>query len=125
MKVKSIKECEGTDREVHFKEGISFRPVLKSDNMGFSIHKTVIPKGKKGFWHYKNHLESCYCIKGSGVLTNIETDESFIIKVDTVYSLDNHDNHSFEALEDVVLISIFNPPVTGGEIHLEDGSYEI
>lgn len=125
MKVKSIKECEGTDREVHFGEGISYRPVLKSDGMGFSVHKTVIPKGKIGFWHYKNHLESCYCIVGKGILTNLDTGEKYEIYPDVVYSLDNHDRHTFEAVDDVVLISIFNPPVKGGEVHREDGSYEI
>lgn len=124
MKVRTIKEIENTERDVNFKEGKSLRIVLAKDNMGFSIHKTIIPKGKKGHWHYKNHLESCYCIKGSGILTNLTTNESFNINVDTVYSLDNNDNHTFEALEDVVLISVFNPPVTGTEIHKKDGSYE-
>lgn len=124
MKVVKIKDLESTERDVKFKQGRSLRAVLKKDNMGFSIHKTIIPKGKKGNWHYKHHLESCYCIKGSGVLTNLETNEVFNIDVDTVYSLDNNDNHTFEAIEDVVLISIFNPPVSGSEIHLDDNSYE-
>lgn len=125
MKTRSIQEITGTDRDVQFKEGQSLRLVLERDNMGFSVHKTIIPKGQKGHWHYKHHLEACYCIKGSGILTNLETNEAFIIDVDTIYLLDNHDNHTFEALEDVVLISIFNPPVTGNEIHREDGSYEL
>jgi len=125
MKVRTIKEIENTERDVNFKEGKSLRVVLAKDNMGFSIHKTIIPKGKKGHWHYKHHLESCYCIKGSGLLTNINTNEVFEINVDTVYSLDDNDNHTFEALEDVVLISVFNPPVTGNEIHQKDGSYTI
>lgn len=125
MKVRTIKEIENTERDVNFKEGKSLRIVLAKDNMGFSIHKTIIPKGKKGHWHYKHHLESCYCIKGSGLLTNLDTNEVFEINVDTVYSLDDNDNHTFEALEDVVLISVFNPPVTGNEIHQKDGSYSM
>lgn len=123
MKVRTIKEIENTERDVNFKEGKSLRLVLAKDNMGFSIHKTIIPKGQKGHWHYKHHLESCYCIQGSGILTNLETNEVFKIEVDTIYSLDDNDNHTFEALEDVVLISIFNPPVTGNEVHQKDGSY--
>jgi L-ectoine synthase len=124
MRVRTIKECENTERDVNFKEGKSIRVVLAKDNMGFSIHKTIIPKGQKGHWHYKHHLESCYCIEGRGILTNLETNEIFNIEVDTVYSLDDNDNHTFEAIEDVVLISVFNPPVTGLEIHQEDGSYK-
>jgi L-ectoine synthase len=124
MKVRTIKECENTERDVNFKEGKSLRVVLAKDNMGFSIHKTIIPKGQKGHWHYKNHLESCYCIEGRGILTDLTTGEKHDIYVDTVYSLDNNDNHTFEAIEDVVLISVFNPPVTGDEVHQEDGSYK-
>lgn len=125
MKVRTIKEIEDTDRDVSFKEGKSLRVILEKDNMGFSLHKTIIPKGKKGHWHYKNHQEACYCIQGSGRLTNLKNMKSFIIRVDTTYILDDYDDHVFEALEDVVLISIFNPPIRGGEVHQEDGSYTI
>jgi hypothetical protein len=38
--------------------------------------------------------------------------------------LDNDDNHTFEAIEYVVLISVFNLPVTGNEVHQEGGSYK-
>ena len=124
MNIRSIKEIEGTDRDVSFKEGRSLRVLLEKDGLGFSLHKTMIPKGAKGHWHYKHHQEACYCIKGSGIITNLDTKESFKINVDTTYILDNNDDHTFEALEDVVLISVFNPPVTGNEIHKEDGSYE-
>lgn len=101
----------------------SHRILLASDNMGFSLHKTVIPKGDARHWHYKQHLEACYCISGEGVLTNLESGKKFTIKPDTTYVLDRHDNHTFQAITDVVLISVFNPPVSGTEIHGEDGSY--
>lgn len=123
MKVVDIKSIENTDRHVKGEGFESLRVLLRSDNMGFGIHKTIIPKGGPYHWHYKNHLEACYCIKGKGELTNLETGEKFTIDVDTTYVLDNNDDHTFEALEDVVLISVFNPPVTGKEVHTEDGSY--
>lgn len=125
MKVVRIKNLIGTERDVKFEQGTSLRYLLESDGMGFGIHKTIIPKGQKGHWHYKNHLEACYCIQGSGVLTNLETGDKHSINVDDCYVLDNHDDHTFEAIEDVVLISVFNPPCTGQEIHREDGSYEL
>jgi L-ectoine synthase len=40
-----------------------------------------------------------------------------------MYALDKHDVHYVKALEDTVLISVFNPPVTGREVHDADGSY--
>jgi len=127
MKVKQIKDLIGTDSEVPFDNGnnVSIRPVLAKDGLGFSVHKTIIPKGGPYHWHYTHHLEACYCIQGKGVLKDLKTKVEYNITPDTIYLLDNHDDHTFEALEDVVLISIFNPPVTGKEIHREDGSYDI
>ena len=104
---------------------ISRRILLEKDGMGYSLTKTVIPVGKKQFWHYKNHLESCYCISGKGKLTNKVTGESFIIIPDTTYVLDKNDPHYFEAITEVTLLCIFNPPLTGSEVHQKDGSYKL
>lgn len=123
MKVVRIEQLINTERDVDFKEGKSLRFLLESDNMGFGIHKTIIHKGQKGHWHYKHHLEACYCIKGVGVLENLKTGERHSITVDDCYVLDNNDDHTFEAIEDIVLISVFNPPCTGNEVHRKDGSY--
>lgn len=127
MKTVDVNSLQNTERDVRCPMGgfTSLRPILAKDGMGFSLHKTIIPKGKPQAWHYKHHLEACYCVTGEGVLTNCETGEQFSVLPDTVYILDNHDRHTFEAKKDVVLISIFNPPVHGREVHLEDGSYPL
>lgn len=103
----------------------SNRILLESDGMGFGMTKTIIPVNGKQFWHYKNHLESCYCVSGKGVLTNAESGEEFSIEPDITYVLDKNDPHYFEALEEVVLICAFNPPLKGDETHLDDGSYPV
>ena len=123
MIVKTIKQIEGSDRDVKFKEGRSLRLILASEKMGFSFHKTIIEKGKIGHWHYLNHLESCYCVSGKGVLTNLKTNEVFNIEPESIYLLNENDDHLFEAIEETVLISVFNPPVTGNEVHDENNSY--
>ncbi len=123
MKIVKTEDLKGTEREVHGKGFTSMRILLEKDRMGFSLHKTIIPKGDVEHWHYKHHLEACYCVYGFGILTDLETGEEFEIRADTTYVLDNHDNHTFQALDDTVLISVFNPPVVGDEVHLEDGSY--
>lgn len=102
----------------------SNRILLENDNMGYGMTKTVIKAGKKQHWHYKNHLESCYCISGKGELTNDLTGEAHEIGPDITYVLDNHDSHHFQAFEDVTLICVFNPPLTGVEVHNDDGSYD-
>ena len=123
MIVKTIDGIKGTERDVDFAEGRSIRPVLSKDGMGYSVHKTIIPAEEKGHWCYKNHLETCYCIEGLGILTDLTTGREYEITKDTVYMLNKHDDHTFEAITDVILISIFNPPCVGSEIHQKDGSY--
>ena len=124
--MKIIKTSElSVERQVAFHSGISNRIVLAEDNMGFTMTKTVIEPNKKVFQHYKNHLESCYCVSGNATLTNSITGEQYQITPDTTYVLDKHDPHYFEAHETTVLICVFNPPLTGREIHREDGSYAI
>lgn len=113
------------DRKVTFHSGVSNRILLKKDGMGFGMTKTVIEPGKKVFQHYKNHLESCYCVSGRATLTNAITGEEFEITPDVTYVLDKNDPHWFEAHQQTVLICVFNPPLSGQEVHQADGSYAL
>jgi mannose-6-phosphate isomerase-like protein (cupin superfamily) len=126
MKVVKVSELPA-ERCVEFAPGgfMSYRVLLKSDGMGYSMSKTVIPPKGKQFWHYKNHVESCYCVAGRGQVTNQITGEVHEILPDTMYALNNHDPHFFEAFEEVTLICVFNPPLTGNETHQADGSYAL
>jgi quercetin dioxygenase-like cupin family protein len=115
------------ERVIHCPRGgfTSHRILLESDGLGYSMTKTVIPPAGKQFWHYKSHLESCYCVSGRGEVTNIRTGEVHEIVPDTTYSLNLNDPHYFEAFEEVTLICVFNPPLTGAEVHQVDGSYAV
>jgi len=103
---------------------ISERFLLESDGMGYTMTRTTIPVNGKQFWHYKNHLESCYCVSGKGVITDTNSGREYEVIPGTIYVLDQHDPHYFEALEETVLICVFNPPLKGRETHRRDGSYE-
>ena len=124
MKIVKIDELD-SERVVECPNGgfVSKRILLESDNMGYGMTKTTVPVNGKHFWHYKNHLESCFCVSGRGEITNDLTGEVFEITPDTTYVLDKHDPHHFEAFEEVVLICVFNPPLTGREVHDENGHY--
>jgi L-ectoine synthase len=127
MKVISIAEdVANTEREVHCPNMgfTSYRVLLERDGMGFAMTKTVIPRGAPQHWHYTRHLEACFCISGAGVLTDLATGKKHFIFPDHIYALDNHDDHTFQAIEDTVLICIFNPPLKGAEVHGKDHSYE-
>jgi len=101
----------------------SHRFLLESDGMGYTITRTVVPPGRVNRWHYKNHLESCYCVTGKGILVNEETKEYYAIAPDTLYVLDKNDAHTLEAIDTLILICVFNPPLRGREVHGPDGAY--
>ena len=126
MKIIDIKDIKGTDREVRCPNGdfISNRFLLEADGFGFTLTKTEVPKGVKAIWHYKNHLEACYCLSGWGVVKKVGDDIGYSIIPDMVYALNDHDEHEFTALEDTELLCVFNPPLKGKETHRKDGSYE-
>ena len=122
MKVIKTNELE-QGRQVEYASGTSNRILLESDNVGYTLTKTVVKPGKKHYQHYKNHLESCYCVSGRGILTDAKTGQEYTIEPDTTYILDKNDPHYFEATEETVLICVFNPPLVGNELHDKEGSY--
>jgi len=127
MKIITLEDIKETERQVHCPSGgfISYRYLLRDDGMGFSMSMTVIPKGEFQRWHYKNHLEACFCVSGAGIIVDNGTGAEFEIKPTTVYVLDGYEDHSFKAIEDTALICIFNPPLIGAEVHSDDGSYPL
>lgn len=124
MKVLNIDHLPDA-RRVKFHAGVSHRLLLASDGMGYTMTRTVIEPGIRAFQHYKNHLETCLCVSGHALLENASTGEKFSITPGVCYVLDKHDPHYFEAYEETVLICVFNPPLTGREIHDKDGSYAL
>ncbi|MGR3453115.1 ectoine synthase [Pseudooceanicola sp.] len=111
------------DRVVSDAKWTSVRMLLAGDGMGFSFHLTFLEEGSEHTFHYKNHFESVYCMKGKGRITDLATGETHEIRPGTMYALNEHDKHTLVADEELVMACCFNPPVTGDEVHQEDGSY--
>src|SRR3546814_7015765 len=61
--------------------------------MGFSFHITTIYQGAELPLHYKNHLETVYCISGEGSIENCASGEVHEIQPGVLYALDKHDRH--------------------------------
>jgi L-ectoine synthase len=125
MIVRNAMKLHGTDREVHCPTGgfSSIRILVAADGMGFTVTRTTIhPTKTFQRWHYKHHLEACYCLKGRGVLKDAKG-ITHQIRPGVLYALDKHDRHWFKASEPMVLLCVFNPPLTGTELHRPDGSY--
>ncbi len=101
----------------------SVRMLLAGDGMGFSFHITMLEAGSEHTFEYKHHFESVYCMEGRGSITDIATGETHPIRPGVMYALNLHDRHIVRAEEKLVMACCFNPPVTGTEVHREDGSY--
>lgn len=127
MIVRNLQEAEVSDRRIVSPDGNwqSVRLLLKGDNMGFSFHITTIFKGADFQMHYQNHLESVYCISGEGEVETCEDGKKYPIKAGTIYVLDKHDKHILRAFSDMQMACVFNPPVSGNEVHNKEGAYEL
>lgn len=125
MIVRDFNKLKNTDRDVKDAQWSSVRMLLADDKMGFSFHITTLEAGSEHTFHYKNHFESVYCMQGKGSITDIATGETHEIKPGVMYALNKHDRHILRAEEELVMACCFNPPVTGKEVHREDGSYAL
>ncbi len=123
MKLVRLDDIVGTDREVSAKQWTSRRLLLADAGMGFSVHDTLIHPGAPLEMHYKHHLEAVYCVEGRGWIEDHATGERHAIAPGTLYALDAHDHHTLFADERMRMVCVFNPPVTGREVHGPDGAY--
>lgn len=126
MIVRTLKDCENSDRLVKTDTWQSVRMLLKDDNMGFSFHITTIFAGGETHIHYQNHLEAVYCISGNGEVQTLADNKVHKIVPSTLYVLDQHDDHLLRGgSEDMVVACVFNPPITGREVHGKNGAYPV
>jgi len=119
MFVRTLSDVEETDFFVDWGNGTSHRLLTEHDKMGFTICHTVVKAGTESRLQYRNHLEACYCIAGSGSVCSLDG-TSHKITPGTIYVLDQHDDHFLcaDLKTDMVLVSVFNPPLKGTERHV-------
>jgi L-ectoine synthase len=123
MIVRDLNEARETERLVNSEGWDSTRLLLAGDNMGFSFHITRIHENTSHVFHYKHHFESVYCVSGEGTIEELDTGKVHQIHPGVMYALDQHDRHRLTAKSEMVMACCFNPPVTGQEVHRDDGSY--
>lgn len=127
MIVRQLQDAEQTNRRIVSPDGNweSTRMLLKGDNMGFSFHITTIYAGADFLMHYQNHLESVYCISGTGEVETLADGKRYPILPGTLYVLDKHDQHILRAFTEIKMACVFNPPLNGTEVHNAEGAYEL
>ena len=105
-------------KTVEWGNGLSRRFLLESDGMGYTVTDTIINAGTTSRLEYKNHLEACYCIEGSGAVVEMDGTRHELVP-GTLYALDKHDMHDLIADPegDMRLVCMFTPALTGEEAH--------
>ena len=124
MIVKHLEDVLNTKDDIDTATWNSRRLLLKKDGMGFSLHDTVIKAGTETLIWYRNHVEAVYCIEGEGEIEVIGGN-TYSITPGTLYALDGHEKHLLRAKSQLRMVCVFNPPLTGQEVHDKDGVYPL
>jgi L-ectoine synthase len=127
MIVKTLDSIIGTEADVDTPTWNARRLVLKDAGMGYSVHDTIMKPNTETEMEYKNHFETVYCIEGEGEVETLDDGKIYPIKPGTIYVLNKHDHHVVRTNKGthLRLICVFNPPVTGREVHGPDGAYPL
>jgi L-ectoine synthase len=125
MIVRSLEEVEDTEDDIKTENWRSKRIMLARERLGFSVHETTLYAGTVNDFWYANHIEAVFITQGEGEVTNRETGETYQLKPGTIYVLNNHDKHQVRPKTEIKCVCVFNPPVTGREVHDEHGVYPL
>ncbi|WP_435738211.1 ectoine synthase [Cellulosimicrobium sp. PMB13] len=125
MIVRTIDEITDTDADVQSENWRSKRIVLAKEGVGFSVHETTLYAGTENEFWYANHVEAVFVVEGEGSITDLATGETHELAPGSLYLLDDHDKHVVRPRTEMRTVCVFNPPVTGREVHDEYGVYPL
>ena len=125
MIVRTLDEITDTDADIQTPNWRSKRIVLAKEKVGFSVHETTLYAGTVNDFWYANHIEAVFVYEGEGEITNKATGETFPLRPGSLYLLNDHDKHQVRPKTDMKTVCVFNPPVTGREVHDENGVYPL
>lgn len=127
MIVRTLDEITDTDRDVEAenKQWRSKRIVLAKDGVGFSVHETVLQPGTINDFWYANHIEAVFVTEGEGELYDKDNDVTYQLAPGSIYVLSGNEKHQLRPKTQMKTVCVFNPPVTGREVHDENGVYPL
>jgi len=125
MFVRSVHDLTDTERDIQTPNWRSKRIVLAKEGVGFSVHETTLYAGTVNDFWYANHIEAVFIVEGEGELLDKETGTTYQLGPGSLYLLDKHDHHQLRPRTDMRAVCVFNPPVTGREVHDENGVYPL
>ena len=125
MIVRSIDEITDTDADIKSENWRSKRIILAKEGVGFSEHETTLYAGTVNRFWYANHIEAVFIVEGEGEITDLGTGETHQLRPGSLYLLNDNDKHEVRPRTEMRTVCVFNPPVTGREIHDENGVYPL
>jgi len=125
MIVRHLDDVTDTDADVKTENWRSRRIVLARDGAGFSVHETVLKAGTVNEFWYANHIEAVFVTEGEGTITDVATGEEHALRPGSIYLLNDYDKHVLRPTTQMRTVCVFNPPVTGREVHDEHGVYPL
>ena len=125
MLVRTINEITDTDADIRTENWRSKRIVLAGEGVGFSVHETTLYAGTVNEFWYANHIEAVFVVEGEGEITDLATGATHQLAPGSLYLLNDHDKHQVRPRTQMRTVCVFNPPVTGREVHDENGVYPL
>ncbi|SFE15420.1 L-ectoine synthase [Actinopolyspora alba] len=125
MIVRTVRDVENTESDIRTENWRSKRIILAKEKAGFSVHETTLYAGTVNEFWYANHIEAVFVFEGEGEITDHATGETHPLGPGSLYLLDDHDKHQVRPRTDMRTVCVFNPPVTGREVHDENGVYPL
>jgi L-ectoine synthase len=120
-----VADLDDTDRDIKTPNWRSKRIVLAKEGVGFSVHETTLYAGTVNDFWYANHIEAVFVVSGEGELLDKETGTTYQLGPGSLYLLDKNDHHQLRPRTEMRTVCVFNPPVTGREVHDENGVYPL
>jgi L-ectoine synthase len=114
---------DGHEASIAEGKAASTRLLTKKDGVGFSFSAVTVPAGNETTLWYKHHWEANYILSGTGELEELATGRRWPLEPGVLYVVGPEDRHVVRAIEDLRVVSVFNPPIEGDETHDGDGSY--
>lgn len=125
MLVRSIDQITDTDADIQSENWRSKRIILAREGAGFSVHETTLYAGTESEFCYQNHIEAVFIVEGEGEIEDLATGEVHQLGPGSLYLLNDHDRHRVRPRTQMRTVCVFNPPVTGREVHDENGVYPL
>ena len=125
MIVRTLDEITDTDADIKTENWRSKRIVLAKENVGFSVHETTLYAGTVNRFWYANHIEAVFVVAGEGEITELDNGKTHQLAPGSLYLLNDHDKHEVRPRTEMRVVCVFNPPVTGREVHDENGVYPL